>query len=154
MKFRRRNTEALAELICGNPGSSDPEAGTEPKYFPHRSSMYITEFFQELDTEYVHDGSTRHRWVADVLDTMLAEPHEGPSRPPEMFCRVIDHLMSPSDALNEGADRPNALRQLNEILTREGFEAFYSDDQHCYLRHLGTNTLSRTRRPPHLWNTG
>jgi hypothetical protein len=35
--------------------------------------MYITEFFQELDTDWTHDGSTRHRWVADVLESMLAE---------------------------------------------------------------------------------
>jgi len=36
--------------------------------------MYITEFFQELDTDWTHDGSTPHRWVADVLDSMLGEP--------------------------------------------------------------------------------
>jgi len=149
MKFKRRNTEALGELICGNPGSSDPRVGEEPRYFPYRSSMYITEFFQELDTEYTHDGSTRHRWVADVLEAMLSEPHEGPSRPPEIFCRVIDHLMAPSDALNEGTDRPKALGQLNAILTREGFEAFYADDQHCYLRHLGTSTVTVLQANPH-----
>lgn len=36
------------------------------------------EFFQELETDYQHDGTTRHRWVADVLEEMLAEPHDGP----------------------------------------------------------------------------
>ncbi len=71
MKFRRRNSEALADLVCGNLGSYDPTPGEEPKYFPYRSSSYITEFFQELETEWTHDGSTRHRWVADVLDSML-----------------------------------------------------------------------------------
>jgi hypothetical protein len=30
----------------------------------------------ELDT-WVHDGTTRHPWVADVLDEMLAEPQTG-----------------------------------------------------------------------------
>lgn len=49
----------------------------EAKYFPYRSSTYITEFFRELETEYEHDGSTRHRWVADVLEQMLDEPHDG-----------------------------------------------------------------------------
>ncbi|MFF3870027.1 hypothetical protein [Micromonospora sp. NPDC001898] len=149
MKFKRRNTEALGELICGNLGSENPGPESKPKYFPYRSSSYITEFFQELDTEWVHDGGTRHRWVADVLDQMLAEPHAGPSRPPEIFCRVIDHLMSPSDALNEGPDRPHALQQLNEVLTREGFEAFYAEDQHCYLRHNGTKTVSVLQANPH-----
>ncbi|OLT11884.1 hypothetical protein BJF77_18805 [Kocuria sp. CNJ-770] len=145
MRFRRRNFEALADLICGNLGSS---AG-ETRYFPYRSSSYITEFFQELDTDWVHDGSTRHRWVADVLDSMLNEPHDGPTHPPEGFCRLIDHLMSPSDAMNEGPDRPNALQQLNEVLEREGFEAFYGDDRHCYLRHIGTNTVTVLQSNPH-----
>jgi hypothetical protein len=149
MKFRRRNSEALADLICGNLGSHDPAPGEVPKYFPYRSSMYITEFFQELDTDLTHDGSARHRWVADVLDSMLAEPHDGPAHPPEIFCRLIDHLMSPSDATNEGSDRPNAMRQLNEVLAREGFEAFYGDDRHCYVRHIGTNTVTVLQANPH-----
>lgn len=148
MKFRRRNLEALADLICGNPGSADAEAG-EPKYFPYRSSWYITEFFQDLGTEWRHDGSTRYSWVADVVESMLTEPHDGPTHPPEVFCRLIDQLMSPSDALNEGADRSNALRQLNEVLNKEGFEAFYADDGHCYLRHIGTSTVTLLSANPH-----
>lgn len=149
MRFRRRNSEALADLVCGNLGAQDPADGEEPKYFPYRSSSYITEFFAELDTDWVHDGSTRHRWVADVLDAMLAEPHDGPTHPPAAFCRLIDHLMSPSDALNEGPDRPHALQQLNEVLAREGFEAFYGDDRHCYLRHTGTQTVTVLQANPH-----
>jgi hypothetical protein len=46
--------------------------------------------------------STRHRWVADVLEKMLAEPHDGPTRPPEIFTRIIDYLMGPAEAMNEG----------------------------------------------------
>ncbi|MEU0452976.1 hypothetical protein ABZ322_08115 [Streptomyces sp. NPDC006129] len=60
------------------------------------------EFFADLGTDWEHDGSTRHRWVADVLEAMLAEPHGGPDQPPESFCRLIGYLMSPADALNEG----------------------------------------------------
>lgn len=149
VKFKRRNTEALGDLICGNLGVDDPGIGQEPKYFIYRSSMYITEFFRDLDTEWVHDGSTRNRWVADVLDAMLQEPHDGPSHPPEIFCRLIDQLMSPQDALNEGSSRENALKQLNSVLSREGFEAFYADDGHCYLRHLGTSTVTVLQVNPH-----
>lgn len=109
MKFKRRNLEALADLVVGNVGRDDAENEEEAKYFPYRSSTYITEFFRELNTEYEHDGSTRHRWVADVLEEMLAEPHDGPTRPPEIFCRLIDQLMSPADRHNEGPDRPRAL---------------------------------------------
>lgn len=62
---------------------------------------------------------------------MLAEPHDGPTPPPEIFCRLIDQLMTPADAMNEGPDRPKALEQLNTRLAREGFEAFYGEDRHC-----------------------
>lgn len=149
MKFRRRNSEGLADLVCGNLGSDDAAFGAAPKYFPYRSSSYITTFFQELDTDWTHDGSTRHRWVADVLDSMLGEPHDGPTHPPEIFCRLIDHLMSPSDATNEGPERTNALQQLNEVLGREGFEGFYGNDQHCYIRHIGTKAVSALQTNPH-----
>ncbi|GAA3877272.1 hypothetical protein GCM10022243_47610 [Saccharothrix violaceirubra] len=149
MRFKRRNLEALADLVVGNIGRDDPQNEDEARYFPYRSSMYITEFFRELDTEYEHDGSTRHRWVADVLETMLAEPHDGPTRPPEIFCRLIDQLMSPADRHNEGPDRPRALAQLNEVLGREGFEAFYGEDEHCYLRHQGSRTVTVLAANPH-----
>ncbi|MFD5493281.1 hypothetical protein ACFYY3_23935 [Streptomyces sp. NPDC001812] len=35
--------------------------------------MYITKFFAGLGMNRVHDGSPRHRRVADVLDAMPAE---------------------------------------------------------------------------------
>jgi hypothetical protein len=80
---------------------------------------------------------------------MLDEPHDGPTHPPEIFCRVIDYLMSPSDALNEDPNRSNALYQWNEVLGREGFEAFYGDDGHCCLRHVGTNNVTVLQANPH-----
>jgi len=149
VKFKRRNLEALGALIVGNVGRDDAENEDEARYFPYRSSTYITEFFQELETEYQHDGSTRHRWVADVLEELLAEPHDGPTRPPETFCRLIDQLMSPAERLNEGPDRPRAVAQLNEVLGREGFEAFYGEDKHCYVRHTGTGTVTVLAANPH-----
>lgn len=149
MKFKRRNLEALANLIVGNTSRNDTQNEVEATYFPYRSSTNITEFFQELETEYQHDGSTRHRWVADVLEQMLAEPHDGLNHPPEMFCRLVDQLMRPEDRLNEGSDRPQALAQLNEILGREGFEAFYGEDNHCYLRHAGSQTVTVFAANPH-----
>lgn len=149
MKFKRRNSESLAELICGNPGVFDPGPNDQPAYFPYRSSSYISEFFAELDTDWTHDGSTRHRWVADVLDAMLAEPHDGPTHPPEIFCRLIDQLMDPHEALNETADRTNAMAQLNLVLNREGFDAFYGEDRRCYLRHLGSETVTVLNANPH-----
>lgn len=149
MKFKRRNAAALADLVCGNPGSDNPEVGETPKYFPYRSSSNITEFFAELDTDWEHDGSTRRWWVADVIEAILDEPHDGPGHPPPTFCRLIDQLMDPRDAINEGAERPYALEQLNKVLTREGFEAFYAEDRHCYLRHRGSDTIAVLQANPH-----
>jgi hypothetical protein len=56
---------------------------------------------------------------------------------------------SAREALNESADRTNALARLNDVLTREGFDAFYGDDRHCYLRHIGTDTVTVLQANPH-----
>lgn len=60
VKFRRSNLEALGELVVGNVGRDDPANEDEARNFPYRSSMYITEFFRELDTEHQHDGGLMH----------------------------------------------------------------------------------------------
>jgi hypothetical protein len=108
--------------------------------------MCITEFFGELDTDWTHDGSTRHRWVTDLLESMLAAPHDGPADPPENFCRVIDHLMNPGDATNEGPGRRNALQQLNEVLIKEGFEAFHGRTSAATCGTLAPKRSPRWRR--------
>lgn len=143
MKFKPRSLGQIADLVCGN---ADPD---ETAYFPYRSSSYLTEFFEEIDTDFRHDGSTRKWWVADVLEQILAEPHSGPTTPPDTFLRVIDRLMDRSEATNESADRPKALELLNLPLNREGFEAFYADDNRCYIRHLGTNAVAAASPNPH-----
>jgi hypothetical protein len=96
-----------------------------------------------------HDGSTRNQWVADVVDTILDGPHNGPTEPPELFGLLINQLMDPRDALNEDPHRPNALAQLNKVLGREGFEAFYGEDRNCHLRHIGTGTITAFQANPH-----
>lgn len=143
MKFKPRTLTQLGEMICGNSGPD------ETAYFPYRSSSYITEFFEEINTDYRHDGSTRHRWVADVLASILDEPHSGPNSPPETFARVIRRLMDQGEARNEAPQRPGALALLNAALTREGFEAFYAEDKQCYLRHLSTKTITAPSPNPH-----
>jgi hypothetical protein len=57
--------------------------------------------------------------------------------------------MSPADAFNEGSSRPRALALLNDVLGREGFEAFYGDDRHCYIRHTGSGTVTVLAPNPH-----
>ncbi len=142
MQFKQRTLMQIADMICGNFEDKD-------SYFRYRSSTYLTEFFYDCDTDYRHDGSTRNYWVAETLKQILAEPHPGPSVPPETFGRVIKTLMDQSDAKNEDSDRPNALEMLNGALAREGFEAFYAEDRQCYLRHVATNTIATAGPNPH-----
>lgn len=135
MRFRRRTLNQLADMICGN----DTPDG---KHFRYRSSFYITEFFEDCGTDYKHDGSTRAWWVANTLEQILNEPTPDPSTPPRGFLTVIQELMDPSDAVDEGQDRPAALAALNAALALEGFEAFYGDDGRCQLRNLKSGAVA------------
>lgn len=142
MGFKERTLTQLAQLICGNFEATET-------FFRYRSSSYLTEFFRDCETDYVHDGSTRERWVAEVLRKILAEPRLNANAPPETFSRVVRILMDQGDAVNEEAERPGALALLNAAITREGFEGFYGMDKQCYLRHLGTNTVAAAYPNPH-----
>ncbi len=142
MEFKERTLNQLADMICGNYESAE-------SLFVYRSSSYLSEFFEDCDTDYRHDGSTRKWWVASTLRAILAEPQPASSVPPETFARVIRRLMDQSDAKNEGPDRPGAMGLLNTSLAREGFEAFYADDRQCYLRHIATNTIAAPSPNPH-----
>jgi hypothetical protein len=131
MKFKNRNLRALAEMVIGDNDK-----------FPYRSSSYITQFFEECDLEFVHDGSTRWAWTAGRLAELLSEPQEAPNTMPPRFVHVLRVLMQKGDAPDDDPDRLNALVELNKPLSREGFEAFYGDDNLLYVRHIGTQTLS------------
>jgi len=142
MEFKKRTLAQIADMICGN-------FNNETSFFRYRSSSFLTEFFFDCDTDYVHDGSTRAAWVANTLAEILAEPHANATTPPEIFSQVIRTLMDQGDALNEGPERPGALAMLNVALAREGFEAFYAPDRKCYLRHIDTNTVAAPSPNPH-----
>jgi hypothetical protein len=142
MKFRKRTLDELGDMICGN-------YPHETTHFVYRSSSYITQFFADCDLDFVHDGSTRRYWVAEKLEQLLNDPQPTATTAPEGFARVIRTLMDPADAQNEGPERTGALSMLNTTLTREGFEAFYSTDKQCYLRHVATNTIAMPSPNPH-----
>ena len=142
MEFKERSLMAIADMICGN-------FDQEKSLFRYRSSSYLTRFFRDADTDYVHDGSTRNHWVAATLQEILNEPQPATNAPPESFARVIRTLMDQEDATNEEADRPGAMAMLNSALAREGFEAFYAENKQCYLRHIATNTIAAPSPNPH-----
>lgn len=52
MKFKKRNLRAIAEMVIG-----------DEEHFPYRSNSYITQFFEECNLGFVHDGSTWWAWT-------------------------------------------------------------------------------------------
>ncbi|MGW5968728.1 hypothetical protein [Streptomyces sp. NPDC055186] len=124
MRLGKRTFESFGDPVCENLGPDDPGSSSEPKCFLYRSGLYLTEFFAGLGTNRARDGSPRRRRVADILETMPAEPRGGPARTRESFRRLIGHRMSPADALTEGPNRSTALRRLDRAPVWEGFEAF------------------------------
>jgi len=136
MRFKKRNLRAIAEMVIG-----------DVDHFPYRSSSYITEFFEECDLSFVHDGSTRWSWTADRLEELLQEPQPTPHALPERFVHMLRVLMHKSDAVDDDPDRKLALGTLNKPLSREGYEAFYGEDSLLYIRHNGTQTISAAANP-------
>lgn len=119
----------------------------DAEYFPYRSSSYITEFFEECDLDFFHDGSTRWRWAAERLIELLEEPQPAAHALPDRFVNLLRVLMCKADAENGDHDRSLALSELNNPLEREGYEAFYGEDNLLYLRHIGTKTVSNISNP-------
>ena len=136
MKFKSRNLREIAEMVIG-----------DSKYFPYRSSSYITRFFEECDLDFVHDGSTRWAWTADRLTDLLNEPQPAAYALPERFVNVLRVLMHKSDAEDSDPDRTLALEALNKPMRREGYEAFYGEDNQLYIRHIGTKVVSTAANP-------
>lgn len=141
MKWKSKNLRGLADLICGN------SEANKPNYFPYRSSSYLTEFFEDCDLEFIHDGSTRWFWVASRLEEVLAQPQPRPSVPPDAFVRIIRVLLDKNEAQEDDPDRSKALDVLNIVLTREGWEAFYDEQGIGQLRHIATNTIAQIANP-------
>ena len=137
MKFKSKNLRAIAECIIG-----------DNNYFNYKSSMYISEFFEDCDLPFRHDGSTRWAWTSDRLVELLEEPCP-PNMLPPRFVHVLRTLMHKSEATEDDPQRINALIELNKPLTREGFEAFYGEDNNLYIRNLSNNQTIKPVENPH-----
>ncbi|WP_233207417.1 hypothetical protein [Pantoea sp. ICBG 1758] len=97
--------------------------------------------------EVIHDGSTRWAWTAQRLEELLNEPPPKAHTLPEKFVHVLRTLMLKEDAMDDDPARSKALEELNKPLMREGYEAFYGDDNILYIRHIGTKTVSVSSNP-------
>lgn len=136
MKFRKNSLRAIAEMVIG-----------DIEHFPYRSSSYITQFFEDCDLDFIHDGSTRWAWTVGRLEELLKEPQPTPNALPDRFVHVLRVLMDKAEAVDGDHDRKQALETLNKPLSREGYEAFYGEDNLLYIRHSGTQTISAAANP-------
>jgi hypothetical protein len=74
MRFKRRTAMQIADMICGN---YPPES----TFLVYRSSSYLTEFFSDVETDYTHDGTTRHEMSANVRgETLVGGRQPEPNR--------------------------------------------------------------------------
>jgi hypothetical protein len=123
MKFKPNVIGVLAEMICGN----EPYA----KFMPYRSSSYLTKFFQQVDLPFVHQGETRNRWVATVLEEINTGDPNSPY-PSDELERVILNLVDPDNfvmaeymALREDGPKYNqdmAIEKVNVALKSTGVQ--------------------------------
>jgi hypothetical protein len=92
-------------------------------YFPYRSSSYLSRFFQDLDLDYTHDGSTRRHWVRSVLDEISKKPSINEDTPSPDMVKVIEYLLHPDHFTGyQNADQENALATVNDSLKTYGLK--------------------------------
>lgn len=93
----------IAGFICGNEGN----------YPTYRSGPKLTTFFEGAGLpQFVHDGSTRQKWVLDCLNQCDRE----------QLAIVLKRLVSPREYGGNREIIKIALIQINEILYVEGFK--------------------------------
>lgn len=95
-------------MICGN------QAFT---HFPYRTSSQLTKFFIDLDLDFVHDGSTRHLWVQEILNNLNDQSIEKEMLPNRDIVKIITSLVNPDYFLfNEKLDHKKAVEDVNKAL--------------------------------------
>jgi hypothetical protein len=142
MRFSDFVLEELATMVVG-----------DVRYFPRRSSYYITKFFESCGLPFKHDGTTRRRWVTERLTELNRGLSKSPDFPSDEICRVISRLFEPDDfaRANRGieidnpeapADVNKALEKFNELVTRYGIVAYLDKTGRCFLKSTGSGFSS------------
>jgi hypothetical protein len=126
MKLKSGTIYKLAEMVCGNTGS-------DPPTFPYRSLSGIERFFVNCDVEGFHVGS-RHTVAKDVLSRTNAEPAARGALPSDGIIRIVQELIDPTEFARFKMDIGSALHELNDVLGREGLEAYLDGSNTCQLR--------------------
>lgn len=111
MKLGNAALGKLARMICGDAPFNE--------LFPYRSSSYLTSFFEGVDLDYAHDGSTRYWWVRSVLVELNEKPETSEAFPSPEMVRVIEYLVDPDHFdRDRGLEQGPAVQALNEVLRR------------------------------------
>jgi len=114
MKIGPAGLTKLAEMICGDAPFT---------YFPYRSSSYLSRFFQDLDLDYTHDGSTRRHWVRAILDEINKRPSANENIPSPEMIKVIEYLLHPDHFTGyQDTDHGKALTSVNDSLKTYGLK--------------------------------
>jgi hypothetical protein len=136
MKLKPRTIRDLAFMVTGGSGSLS-HANPSEKWdaFPYRSSSDLTNFFIDCDLEHQHTGESRVPWTQKIL-TELNETNASLAHlPSDSLIRVIENLMGLDNfASRSGKDRNKCLELLNEVLSREGLEAYIDGAGICHIR--------------------
>jgi hypothetical protein len=78
---------------------------------------------------------SRLPWTYDILAELNEGPAPTPQLPADGIVRVIEELMDPQHFRGQSVeDRDECLRHLNEVLGREGVEAYIDGAGRCHVR--------------------
>ena len=97
---------SLARMICGD---------LPFNYMPYRSSSSLTAFFESVNMDYVHDGTTRVWWVRSVLEELNKKPSSDELISKDLI-KVIEYLLDLNHFIGDMFDRDKAIIQVNEVL--------------------------------------
>lgn len=126
LKAREENIDfelELSKMITG-----------DNSIFPYRSSSKLTEFFQSIGYNFVHDGTTRKEWVRDRLNELnIQEIHNILSKGLFKKKYFIDYAKKLNDEiheeLNQHPDFDSLLTSVDDCIkkAKKEFEQFIKD---------------------------
>jgi hypothetical protein len=151
MNLKTRTIRDLAEMVTGGAASgSSGTSGSKWQKFPYRSSGRLTDFFIDCDLEYRHTGESRVPWTQNALTELNETAASKPQLPADGIIRVIEELMDPANFGTE-SDRAECLEQLNEVLAREGLQAYFDGAGRCHVR-AGQTTSAGLHIEQRVWS--
>ncbi len=133
MRLGDATINKLSRMICGDAPYND---------FPYRSSSYLTAFFEGLDLDYTHDGSTRFWWVRSVITELNQCDEISEEIPSNEIVIVVEHLLDPDFFTGTDFDQDKAIGRVNEILQRYELQAVKQRNGTVKLATLTENYVS------------